>query len=583
MKKARFILTLLAGLTMISCSGLSRNSDSPRIIHSIEEGKLIEHSDEFQRTIYTVCDKVYSAVGYGLANSILIEGDDGLIIVDTLESMDAAEPLFAEFRKISTKPVKAIIYTHNHVDHVMGARAMTGGLTPDVFAHESTDTFVGHLVNKMRPIIGTRSMRMFGNYLDTQDRVNAGIGADLKINFQSTTGYLRPTKTFSDTLETTIAGVKIKLIHAPGETDDQIYVWLPGKNVMNCGDNFYSSFPNLYTIRGTAFRSLQHWYKSVDVIRDIRPEYLVPCHGRPLVGAASIETVLTNYRDAIQYVHDQGIRAINQGMTADELVEYVKLPDHLASLPYLQEFYGKASWSLRALFSGNLGWFSGDSADLQPLTRQNEALMMADLAGGTDKLLTHAKSYAEKGNDQAALELSGHLMRLEPTNHEARVIRIKALQNLANKEENANARHYYLTEAWEIMNGKPAGIDSRITPEQLAQFPLDGFFEMLSVNLNAQACMDMVRTVGIRFTDENTSFTIYIRRGVAEIRHGLPSDPDILVNAKATNFKALLAKISNPIMALAGFDYEKGNALAFGKILKLFEPPAQKLAFQSLD
>lgn len=581
MKKVRIIFTILISLTVISCSGLPHHKKKSTAIRSLEEGKLIKHSDEFEKNIIKVCDNVYSAVGYGLANSILIEGDDGLIIVDTLESTESAGALFDEFRKISNKPVKAIIYTHNHVDHIMGTKAMTGGGTPDVYAHNTTDKYFQNLINIMRPIIGSRSMRMFGNYLDQEELVNSGIGPDLKMNNNSNMGYIRPTKTFSDTLETTISGVKIKLIHAPGETDDQIYVLLPEKNVLICGDNFYKSFPNLYTIRGTTFRSLENWYKSVDIIRDIRPEFLVPCHSRPLSGADTIYTTMTNYRDAIQYIHDQGIRGINQGMTADELVEYIKLPDHLASLPYLQEFYGKASWSLRSLFNGNLGWFSGDSAELQPLNRKEEARMIADLAGGTDHVLVFAKKYAENGNNQAALELSGHLLRLEPSNNEAKSIRIQALQALGRKEENANARHYYFTEALETKNGKPVVIDSKIVPEQLSQFPLDCFFASLSVNLNAQACGDMVKTIGMRFTDENSEFSIYIRRGVAEIKHGLPSEPDILVTANAKDFKAMLAKIKNPIITLAGFNYEKGNAISFGKILAMFEPSAPKLAFQS--
>ena len=583
MKKVRIILTILTSLTVISCSGLSHNREKTTVIHSVEEGRLIKHSDEFERKIYKICDHVYSAVGYGLANSVLIEGDDGLIIVDTLESTESAGILFHEFRKISDKPVKAIIYTHNHVDHILGAKAMTGGGNPDVLAHNTTDTYVQNLVNIMRPIIGTRSMRMFGNYLDQEELVNSGIGPDLKMNNETTAGYIRPTITFSDALETTVSGVKIKLIHAPGETDDQIYVWLPEKNVLICGDNYYTSFPNLYTIRGTSFRSLETWYKSVDIIRDIRPDHLVPCHSRPLSGADIIYTTMTNYRDAIQYIHDQGIRGINQGMTADELVESIKLPVHLASLPYLQEFYGKASWSLRSLFNGNLGWFSGDSAELQPLTRKEEAQMMADLAGGTGQVLAFAKKYVENGNNQAALELSGHLLRLEPSNNEAKSIRIQALQALGRKEENANARHYYLTEALETKKGKPVVIDSKITPEQLSQFPLDCFFAALSVNLNAQASADMVKTIGIRFTDENREFSIYIRRGIAEIRHGLPSEPDIHVTANGQDFKAMLAKIKNPIITLAGFNYEKGNAISFGNILKMFEPPAQKLAFQPVE
>ena len=63
------------------------------------------------------------AIGYGLANSIMILAPDGAIIVDTLESMPPAREVYKAFRKVTKKPIKAIIYTHNHNDHIGGAKA----------------------------------------------------------------------------------------------------------------------------------------------------------------------------------------------------------------------------------------------------------------------------------------------------------------------------------------------------------------------------------------------------------------------------------------------------------------------------
>jgi alkyl sulfatase BDS1-like metallo-beta-lactamase superfamily hydrolase len=583
MKIIKILWVLMVGLSLIAWTFLPGKGENEKNKPPVAVEKPVNHSVEFEKKIHKIGERVYSAVGYGLANSIMIEGVDGLIIVDTLESNQAAEAVMAEFRKISPKPVKAIIYTHNHVDHVMGAKMFAGETRPDVYAHETTDAIVRDLLFKNRPIITTRSIRMFGNKLSQEELQHSGIGSGLKLSSDATTGYLRPNKTFTETLETTIAGVKLKLIHAPGETDDQLYVWLTELKVLISGDNYYTSFPNLYTIRGTTYRNLESWYTSVDIIRDIKPEYLVPCHGRPLTGADTIYPMMTNYRDAIQYVHDQGIRAMNQGLTADEMVETIKLPEHLSSLPYLQEYYGKASWSLRSLFAGNLGWFSGDSADLQPLSRKAEARMMADLAGGTDKLLAHAKKNVEAGNNQAALELTGHLLRLEPSNREARFIRMRALKELGKKERNVNARHYYFTEALEMSNERPVTMESKVLPEQLAQFPIDSFMDMLPVNLNAQACMDVTKTVGIRFTDEQKDFTLIIRRGIAEVKRGLPAEADILVEANAQNFKEMVVKIRKPVSTLLSFSYEKGNSVSFGNVLQLFQLPVQKLAYQSLQ
>lgn len=62
------------------------------------------------------------AIGYGLANSIMIIGKTGVVIVDVTESYEAAAEIFEEFRKITDKPVTDIVYTHNHADHVHGAK-----------------------------------------------------------------------------------------------------------------------------------------------------------------------------------------------------------------------------------------------------------------------------------------------------------------------------------------------------------------------------------------------------------------------------------------------------------------------------
>jgi len=562
-----------------------------------EEGKGLEdpgaqptlkaHTEIFRKGVEKVAGNVYAAIGYGLANSIMIEGEDGLIIVDTMESFEAASEVHAEFRKISDKPVRAIIYTHNHVDHILGAEVFAPDGGVPVYAHETTAGLVGRIVSKMRTVTDMRAMRMFGTFLDSQGLVNSGIGPFLRYDRDSTIGFLPPTRTFSDTLTDTVAGIEFELVHAPGETDDQIFMWLPRERVLLCGDNFYWAFPNLYTIRGTPYRSLQQWYRSIDKIRDRRPECLVPSHTRPVIGAERIETVLRDYRDAIQFVHDQAIRGINQGMTPDELAEFIELPPHLADAPYLQPFYGTVAWSVRSVFAGELGWFDGDSAHLNPLARTEKARLLVRLAGSEQALQAHAQQALDNGEYQAALELSGHLVRLNPDNPSARDIRVKSLIALGEREENPNARHYYLTEALEIRDKFVALADTRPGSEQVRRFPLEGFFELLAVNLDPAASAEVDQRAVMRFVDEKTAYLIHVRRGVAEIRQCEPGalngvDLDIEVTADAAAFKEMLARIRNPVITLAGFDYEQGNAIRFARFLGLFSPQEPKLPCEPL-
>ncbi|MBN2161158.1 MAG: MBL fold metallo-hydrolase [Spirochaetes bacterium] len=545
--------------------------------------KLKEHSKEFEKKIYRVDEGIYSAVGYGLANSILLVGKDGVIVIDTMETRAEGERVWKEFRKISRLPLKAVIYTHFHADHIYGAASFIGKSSPDIYAHETLDYFAERFVSETSPIIGVRSMRMFGVYLDRASLVNDGIGPYLSFGEGADLGYVRPTKTFRDRMKVTVAGIRLELIHAPGETDDQIYVWIPDSRVLVSGDNLYKAFPNLYTIRGTWFRSLKNWYRSVDIIRDLRPKHLVPCHGRPISGEDAIYRIATDYRDAIQYVHDQSLRGMNRGMTPGDLAEFVKLPPHLAASPYLQEFYGTVAWSARAMFAGNIGWFSGDSADLQPLSPRKEAAMIAEIAGGTSRLVEHAKRYADRGEHQAALQLTGHVLRLEPKNGEARGIRVRALKALGERESNPNARHYYLTEAMEVRDGFVALPKFRPDAAMVHRLPLSLFFDSLAVNLDAEACADVEKRVGFTFTDTEETYTIHLRRGVAEARPKLLGNLDIQVRADSRKWKEMLAKLRNPVTTMAGFEFPKGNGVEFARFMSYFSQQEIRLPFESGD
>lgn len=556
-------------IVLIGCSGETPEFQAP-LTTPVD---LAAHSAEFKQEVVKVTDGIYVAVGFGLANSTMVEGDDGVIIIDTMETIEEGEKVRAAFREIVDKPVKAIIYTHNHTDHVFGAQAFVDeGVEPAVYAHDTTMEYVYRIITEFRPIITKRSLRMFGSYLDEEGLVNDGIGPFLGIGPDSTLGILPPTRTFSDTLEDEVAGVRFQLVHAPGETNDQIYVWFPDKKVLAPGDNLYKAFPNLYTIRGTPYRSLKGWAASLDKMRALPVEYLTPSHTRPVAGAEKIHTTLTDYRDAIRYVYDQTVRWMNQGLTPDEIVEKVALPPHLAESPFLQEFYGTVDWSVRSVFSGNLGWFDGNPATLNPLPPQAEAEKMAQLAGGKNALAQAVQDAEDAGDHQWALQLSDYALRLDPDNSTVREARTQALTALGNAASNPNARHYYLTSALEL-KGLDIEVLNNAGTDMLRRLPLDRFFAAIPVNLDAQASVNLDQKTGISFTDSGEAYTIWIRRGVAEIQPRLMDDLDIHVAVNSLVWKEMLAQKRNSALAIAkDFKYKKGGRVAFAKFLKLFQP-----------
>jgi len=111
------------------------------------------------------------------------------------------------------------------------------------------------------------------------------------------------------------------------------------------------------------------WVNSLDLMRRLRPKHLIPSHTSPIINdEKKIESTLTAYRDAIQYVHDQTVKLMNEGLYPNDIVQRVELPEEMKKSEYLLPFYGTVPWSVRSVFDGYLGWFSGNPADLNPLS-----------------------------------------------------------------------------------------------------------------------------------------------------------------------------------------------------------------------
>lgn len=562
-----------------ACQSRNAAEVDPPIVEGEVNPALERQSREFERKVYTVTKGVYQAVGFGVANSILVEGDECVFIVDVMGSMQSAAAVKAEFDKITTKPVQALIYTHNHADHVMGGLGFVPDGEVDVYAHDTTDYYINRVANVLRPVLNLRSTRMFGNYLPKRgpDRMeNVGLGPFLEtLDRNMTIGLIRPNKTFADVLDTEICGVKVQLVHAPGETNDQIFVWLPERDVLMPGDNIYKAFPNLYTIRGTLYRDVLGWARSIDKMRALRPAYLAPSHTRPIAGRDEVSEILTAYRDAIQFVHDQTIRGINQGLTPDELVEVVKLPPHLAEHPFLQEFYGTVEWSVRSVFSGYLGWFDGDAATLEPVSPDERAAGIASLAGGAEGLLRAAGEALDQERYQWAAELATHLIRLDPGSAAAKRIKTDALRAMGRRHINANARNYYLTQALELEGEVEIHDDTK--PENALSFvgtvPIGKFIAAMPANLIYEKSADKDIVAGFRFPDVDEGYGIHVRRGVAEFIDRFPDDPDITITTKSDVWRQLVLGLRSPVTAFASGDIQvTGSALDLVAFLTLFKP-----------
>jgi len=416
---------------------------------------LKARSAEFNQEVIQLSDCVYTAVGYSVSTVSMVVGDNGIIIVDTGMDTISAEKVLADFRKISHKPVKAIILTHAHGDHTGGVSVFAGHSKPQIWARSNFGSEAHPLEQAGLTIQRVRGARQGGFKLPPEKRINNGVA---KAYWPKRGGAvfgaekaLKPTHLLSEERKTLeIAGVDIELVAVNGETTDALYVWLPGKRVLFAGDNFYKSWPNLYAIRGTMYRDIRSWADSVDKMLKEKPEILVGGHTRPIMGGATVTEVLTDYRDAIRFVFDKTIEGMNQGLTSDELVDYVKLPQRFQDKDYLREYYGNVQWAVRQIFNAHLGWFDGNPTNLFPLSPRAEAQRMADLVGGSDVLLRKAEQALAGGDAKWAAQLSDYLIALDPQAKAPKLIKADALEAIAENVLSGIGRNYYLTVAQEL-------------------------------------------------------------------------------------------------------------------------------------
>ncbi len=530
-------------------AGVEVAHDAGRNLAHVADGptvspRLAEHSRRMAQRIYRVAERVYCAVGYALANVIFVVGDDGLVIVDTTESKEGGEAAWVDFRKAAPHaaalPVRAVVYTHNHTDHVGGVRAfadearVTSGATW-IIAHESLMEIVINNAALVGPILSTRAAFTFGIRLEVgaTGNVNAGIGP---IHARGQTTFLPPTHTFKDKWDVTLAGVRFEFIYAPSEADDEIIAYLPDLKVLLSAEVIQGEcFANVHTIRGTLYRDPVQWVRSIDMMRRVVDEhgagYMVPAHGRPVAGTANIAELLTAYRDAIAFTHDQAVRFINKGYTPDELAETLPaLPQHLAAHAWLGEYYGTVKHSVRQVFSGQLGWFDGDPATLDPIPRAERARRLVALMGGPERVYDEACSALVAGDARWAAELASYLVRIDSgdadTKTAAKQIKADALRVMGFASDNINWRNWMLTAAHEL-EGKYDDLPYRggagfAAADILAGLPLENLLQFLAVRVAAERCFDAQHVIDITFAPEARAFVLEIRRGVLQV-HAAPA------------------------------------------------------------
>lgn len=417
------------------------------MFHQNAEQGLINYSQTaYPFAIHKINDFIYHVVGLGHSNATIIIANTSVILIDTLDSDVRSLKLLNEIQKLTTKPVKTIIYTHGHPDHRGGAVTFKDTVS-EIIAGKAAQPPLKY-TERLNDVLNARALKQFGYHLSEQEVITQGLGIreGLAVN-EGNYAFLSPTTFIENKVTRTIDGIDFEIELVGGETDDQLLIYLSKEHVLCCGDNYYACWPNLYAIRGSQYRDVAKWCESLDKLISYPSEALLPGHTNPLFHHETIQNVLTNYKQAIESVLFQTLDCMNQQMTLSQIIETVKLPEEYSSQPYLQEFYGTIEWSIQSIYTGYLGWFDGDVTKLSKVPDSLLASEILNLIDNDEKVIQKIHDLYQQEQYQLALQLCELLINANQQLKEANKLKIIILYAMAKYAVSANARHYYFATA----------------------------------------------------------------------------------------------------------------------------------------
>ena len=485
--------------------------------------------------LFKVSDGIYQIRGYDLSNMSIIESDNGWILVDPLTARETASRalLFAQ-KHLGKKPIKAILFTHSHIDHFGGVQGILEHLSesekkdlriiaPEGFEEEATSENI---------IAGTamsrRAMYMYGKNLARTERGHVGTGLGKGPAF-GTFGIAVPTELIGESNKNIeIDGVPFEFqIVSGSEAPSEFTFYLPEHKAF-CGAELVSrNMHNLYTLRGAKVRDARMWSAFIDEARTNfkDAENYFASHHWPLWGQENINDFLVVQRDTYKFIHDQSVRLMNQGLTPNEIADQIELPEALNKSFHNQGYYGTAKHNSRAVYQGYLGWYTANPSTLDALPETKAAKRYVDMMGGADAVLEKAQAQFDAAADMDIqegkdayrwlAELVNHVVFADADNSKAKALLAKVYDQLGYQAEAAPWRDFYLTGAYELRHG-PAekGINPAVMKEVLMETSVDKFFDSMSVRLIADKAAGKTLNVKVHFTDLNQSYLLMLNNSV---------------------------------------------------------------------
>ena len=342
-----------------------------------------------------------------IAGCAWIDTEDGVVVIDTLINPAAAK----KTREQIKGKIKYIIYTHGHLDHLLGTSE---------FMDDGTEV----IANKYLPDRLDR-YKLLAPYRSHISAVQFNIP---EVVFPMK--FVYPTKTFLGDINIKLGGKTFELHTARAETDDVCWIYVPELKAAFIGDLIIGrSFPNI----GNPWKPTRFaldWAKTLEKVRALNPEYVF-CNGAGVMfKGEEVREALDANIEVIQNLHQQVVDYINEGVHITEMIHKVKIPDHLKDSPYLNPSYSRPEFFTFNVYRWLHGYMDNNPAHLLPRPETEVMGELYKLIGSSDKILKRAKTLLDQDQAQLALEVLDVLIQADPENIEARKVRIKLLEKI---------------------------------------------------------------------------------------------------------------------------------------------------------
>jgi linear primary-alkylsulfatase len=527
----------------------------------------------------------YQLRGFDLSNMHVIEGAEGIVVIDPLISAETAAAALALYREHrGERPVTGLIYTHSHVDHFGGAKGVVSAeeveagrvpvLAPAGFLHHavSENVFAG-------TAMGRRAGYMYGALLGRgpEGQVGSGLGQTTSLGAIT---LIPPTVEIAETGQTeTVDGIGMTFQLTPGsEAPAAMNVHFPKARALCVADNVARSMHNILTPRGALVRDPRVWAHYLDEAIELfgaDSDVLFSGHHWARWGNEQIVDLLAKQRDLYAYLHDQTLRLLNKGHTGAEIAELIELPPSLAGEWHCREFYGSTSHNTKAIYQRYMGWFDGNPAHLWEHPPAEGAHRYVAFMGGAEALLGKARRSFEEGDYRWVAEVVNHLVFAEPENEAARNLQADALERLGFGAENATWRNFFLMGAKELREGIGGTPTATAPPDIVANLPVAQLLDAMAIRLDGPRAWDLHLRIEWVIADPDEEHALTVRNGALHHRpgrHEPAADAALLVEREALN-QLLLKTADIGELAESGRLRVEGDGAKIGELLGLLDEP----------